>query len=67
MDFHTFNILRFDPDAVDLFKQFRKQKIRIGTQDLKIACISISQGAVLVTRNSQDFIQVPGLLIENWS
>jgi tRNA(fMet)-specific endonuclease VapC len=67
MDFHTFNILKFDPNAVYLFRQFRQQKIRIGTQDLKIACISISQKAILVTRNSRDFIQVPGLLIEDWS
>lgn len=67
MDFYRFNILKFDPNAVDLFRQFRQQKIRIGSQDLKIACISISQEATLITRNTRDFNQVPDLLIEDWS
>jgi tRNA(fMet)-specific endonuclease VapC len=66
-DFYDFNILKFDPVAVDYFQQFRKQKIRIGTQDLKIASISISQNATLLTRNQRDFIQVPGLTMEDWS
>jgi tRNA(fMet)-specific endonuclease VapC len=67
MDFYNLNLLRFNPVAVDLFKQFRQQKVRIGSQDLKIASIALSQQAVLLTRNQKDFIQVPGLSIEDWS
>lgn len=66
-DFYDFNILKFDPVAVNYFQQFRQQKIRIGTQDLKIASITISQDATLLTRNQRDFIQVPGLTTEDWS
>jgi tRNA(fMet)-specific endonuclease VapC len=66
-DFYKLNLLRLDPVAADYFQQFRKQKIRIGSQDLKIASIALSQKATLLTRNYKDFIQVPGLSIEDWS
>jgi tRNA(fMet)-specific endonuclease VapC len=67
LNFYNLNVLKFDPIAVDYFQQLRRQKIRIGTQDLKIASISLSQKMTLVTRNSRDFIQVPGLSMEDWS
>ncbi|AFY91504.1 type II toxin-antitoxin system VapC family toxin [Chamaesiphon minutus] len=66
-DFYNLNLLRLDRVAADYFQQFRKQKIRIGSQDLKIASIALSQKATLLTRNYKDFIQVPGLSIEDWS
>lgn len=42
-------------------------KIRIGTQDLRIAAIVISQNAILVTRNQRDFSRIPGLQFEDWT
>jgi tRNA(fMet)-specific endonuclease VapC len=35
--------------------------------DLLIACIALAQDALLVTRNTKDFNQVPGLRIANWA
>jgi len=65
--FCEINILPFDTSAAVKFVDLKSQKIRIGTQDLRIAAIALSVGGVLVTRNLRDFSQVPGLIIENWT
>jgi len=62
-----FTILEYDSRAESHFQALRAQKIRIGTQDLKIGAIVLSQDATLVTRNRQDFERIPNLLIEDWS
>ena len=59
-------ILPWDAEAAAQFRAFRAQGIRIGTMDLKIACICRAHDATLLTRNTRDFIQVPGLRFENW-
>lgn len=64
--FRDWTILRFDSRAVDLWKSFRQQKIRIGSQDLKIASIAAANHALLLSANVRDFRQVPGLRVENW-
>ncbi len=55
--------LPYDIDAAARFQDFRRQGIRVGSKDLKIACIALEYDATVLTR---DFIQVPGLKIENW-
>lgn len=60
-------VLDFDEKAVAVFSDLRKQKVRIGTMDLKIASIAIANNAILITRNLSDFQQVPGLIAEDWS
>lgn len=62
-----FNIFKYDPRAEAHFQNLQAKKVKIGTQDLKIASIAISNGAVLITRNQRDFEQVPDLEIENWT
>jgi hypothetical protein len=49
------------------YGMLRKQKIRIGTQDLRIASIVLAVNGTLVTRNQRDFAQVPELTLEDWT
>ena len=58
--------LPWDDEAAERLRAFREQGIRIGTMDLKIACIALEYDAVLLTRNRCDFEKVPGLHFENW-
>jgi tRNA(fMet)-specific endonuclease VapC len=66
-DFRRLKILRFTESAETLFKQWRDQRVRIATLDLRIAAICVDHGARLVLRNRRDFDQVPGLDIEYWT
>jgi tRNA(fMet)-specific endonuclease VapC len=67
MDFFAaWTVLPWDADAADRFARCRNDGIRIGSLDLKIACIVIVHDATLLTRNARDFVQVPGLRFENW-
>jgi len=59
-------IAPFDERAADEFTSLRRQRIRIGTMDLKIASIALVTDATLVTANLRDFSQIPGLRCENW-
>jgi len=65
--YETVQLLDFTPAAHERFGLLRKQKVRIGTLDLRIAAITLTTGAVLVTGNGRDFSQVPGLTYEDWS
>lgn len=64
--FNRWEIVRLDSRAADRFEQLRKQRIRIGTQDLKIASIALVNDALLLSANLRDFRQVPGLRVESW-
>jgi tRNA(fMet)-specific endonuclease VapC len=66
-DFKTINLVDFGLDASNCYAELLRQKIRIGTQDLRIAATVISQNAFLVTRNRRDFERVPGLNFEDWT
>ena len=54
-------VLPYDVEAQLRFAHLRRQPVRIGTQDLRIAAIALSKHATLVTRNRRDFAKVPGL------
>jgi tRNA(fMet)-specific endonuclease VapC len=64
--FKQWDIQPFDAASADAFNDFRKQRIRVGTQDLKIGAIAVTQGALLLSANLRDFRQIPGLRVENW-
>jgi len=60
-------LLDFSAVAAERFSELRRQKIRIGTMDLKIAASCLCEGALLLTRNAVDFSKVPGLRFEDWT
>jgi tRNA(fMet)-specific endonuclease VapC len=67
VDFYSrWQVLPFNEAAADLFVSLRKDKIRIGSMDLKIATIALARGALLISANLRDFEQVPGLRVEDW-
>jgi tRNA(fMet)-specific endonuclease VapC len=66
-DFAAMQILPFDPAAAEVYEFLRKQRVRIGTMDLRIAATALAQGFRVLTRNTRDFTQVPGLQVEDWT
>jgi tRNA(fMet)-specific endonuclease VapC len=61
------NVMDFSQEAASRYAELLRQKIRIGTQDLRIASIVIANNGILVTRNQKDFSRVPGLTFEDWT
>jgi tRNA(fMet)-specific endonuclease VapC len=61
-----FSWLPFDARAADEFERLRKEKVRIGSMDLKIASIALVRGATWLSANLRDFEKVPELQVENW-
>ncbi len=67
LDFlRPFSLIAFDGQAADEFERLRKAKVRIGSMDLKIACIALVRNALLLSANLRDFEKVPELRVENW-
>lgn len=60
-------VMPFDEAALDEFLSLQEQKIRIGTNDLRIAGIAKTNGVKLLSRNLRDFRQAPGLDVEDWT
>jgi tRNA(fMet)-specific endonuclease VapC len=64
--FATWNVLDWNDSAVNEFEALKRARVRIGTMDLKIASICLANRATLLTRNTGDFNNMPGLQFENW-
>jgi tRNA(fMet)-specific endonuclease VapC len=60
-------LVSFDQAAEAEFQRLRGLKLRIGTQDLKIAAIALANHLTVATRNRRDFGKVPGLAVDDWS
>ena len=65
--FRSIHILDFDERAATEYQRLRRQRVRIGAMDLKIAAIVLTRGATLLSRNLGDFRKVPGLKVEDWT
>jgi tRNA(fMet)-specific endonuclease VapC len=62
----AWELVRLEAAAADQFEALRPQRIRIGTQDLKIASIALVRNALLLSANLRDFRKVPGLRVKSW-
>ena len=49
-----------------LLDEWRSNKIRGSTHDLRMAASCVVGSATLVTRNGRDFEHIPGLAVEFW-
>lgn len=65
--FKSVQVFPFDQNAHITFESLIRQKLRVGTQDLRIAAIALSINGIVVTRNQKDFGKVPNLQVENWA
>lgn len=64
--YQEFEIVPFDDAAAGQSEALRRQKLRLGTMDRKIAAIALVNDALLLSANRTDFQRVPGLRVENW-
>lgn len=60
-------LLPFDAAAQSEFERLRSQRIRIGTMDLRIAAAAVVENLTVLTRNTTDFLKVPGVVVEDWT
>ncbi len=65
--FRLFPLVPFDAASELQFQRLRAMRLRVGTLDLKIAAIALTNGLTVLTRNRSDFGRVPGLALEDWS
>jgi tRNA(fMet)-specific endonuclease VapC len=66
-DYRRSRVMGFDDRWAAAYQDLRKLKLKIGSMDLKIAAIALSQNATLLSRNLKDFRQVSGLRVEDWT
>ena len=66
-DSRRYTVLPFTPGAESVFQQWRRAKVKVGTQDMQIAAICVDLGATLATRNARDYAQIPGFPFDVWT
>lgn len=62
--------LPYDDNAAEIFGRVRadvaSRDVMLGPYDLQIAAIALAHGLTLVTHNTREFSQVPGLALDDW-
>jgi tRNA(fMet)-specific endonuclease VapC len=64
---HQFPIVVFDQVCENQFQQLLALRLRVGTQDLKMAACARANSLTLLTRNRRDFARIPGIVLDDWS
>lgn len=65
--FNKVPLVAFDLPSERKFQELRALRIRVGSQDLRIAAVALTQGLIVLTRNAKDFGRVPDLSFEDWT
>lgn len=65
--FQQFRVVDFNIACDNLFQQLRRQRLGVGTQDLKIGAVALTHNLTVVTCNRRDFTRIPGLTLDDWS
>lgn len=60
-------MLDFNLHMALIYKGLRQHHRRSGKADLQIAATALSANVTLVTRNTQDFISIANLRLDNWA
>jgi tRNA(fMet)-specific endonuclease VapC len=66
-DFARAQVLPFSPAAADVYDDLRKNRVRVGPMDLRIASIAIANQMTVLTSNTVDFERIPNLSFEDWT
>jgi tRNA(fMet)-specific endonuclease VapC len=62
------SLREFDEQAAEAYGSIARQiGVKRRNFDRLIAAHAVSEGLVLITRNTKDFADVPGLKVENWT
>ena len=65
--FNEIPVLDYAEVSAARFEDLRRSRLRVGSMDLKIAAIALSQDGLLLSSNLKDFQQVPTLRVEDWT
>lgn len=65
----SLTVVEFDDRVPPIFDQLRRHKLtkKMGRRDMLIACVALAYNAILVTRNTKDYVNVPNLKLQNWA
>jgi tRNA(fMet)-specific endonuclease VapC len=66
-DLRNWDIVSFSAGAMTHYERLKALRLNVRKQDARIGAIGVEWGAVIVTRNLQDFQRIPGLNCEDWS
>lgn len=67
VDINDYAILPYNTKADQEYAKLRLLKLKIGTQDLRIAAVCLVHQAKLISRNARDYVQIPNLDLEIWN